>query len=208
VDHSAVVALDAAARVQAIRAYQPRGPYCIAGYSLSGLVAYEVARRLRADGEEVVWLGLIDAGTPVAIARSLTLRGRIAGRRHRRGLLLGPPPLWRLDFGALRAGPMRYRRSTQHGDQPTGPDRIDIALGYQCAPHDAPMHVFTSADRAAASGSPSLGWEGTHRGSLTVHRVQGDHETMVLEPQVAVLAAAFARSLGDVQVRRQAEVPA
>ncbi|WP_242609049.1 amino acid adenylation domain-containing protein [Actinomadura formosensis] len=44
-----------------IRAVRPRGPYHLAGWSLGGLVAYEMAVRLQAAGERVGLLALIDA---------------------------------------------------------------------------------------------------------------------------------------------------
>ncbi|MEV5831893.1 amino acid adenylation domain-containing protein [Spirillospora sp. NPDC052242] len=44
-----------------IRAVRPSGPYHLAGWSLGGLVAYEMAVRLQAAGEEVGMLALIDA---------------------------------------------------------------------------------------------------------------------------------------------------
>src|SRR5205814_1524831 len=50
----------AASYVEVIRAAQPDGPVAVAGYSLGGLVAYEIARRLRATGTAVDALGLID----------------------------------------------------------------------------------------------------------------------------------------------------
>ncbi|KAL5923806.1 hypothetical protein ACKVV1_011445 [Pyricularia oryzae] len=37
----------------AVKARQPRGPYAIAGYSFGGMVAFEVAKVLEADGDEV-----------------------------------------------------------------------------------------------------------------------------------------------------------
>ncbi len=43
-----------------IRAHQPEGPYRLCGWSLGGLVAGEVARSLRAEGETVAYLGMID----------------------------------------------------------------------------------------------------------------------------------------------------
>ena len=43
-----------------LRGIQPHGPYRIAGYSLAGLVAYEMACRLIADGEVVQVAGIVD----------------------------------------------------------------------------------------------------------------------------------------------------
>ncbi|HEV7402757.1 MAG TPA: MupA/Atu3671 family FMN-dependent luciferase-like monooxygenase [Chthoniobacteraceae bacterium] len=40
-------------RLRAIRAIQPHGPYILGGYCNGALVAYEMARRLEAEGEEV-----------------------------------------------------------------------------------------------------------------------------------------------------------
>ncbi|WP_243717246.1 non-ribosomal peptide synthetase [Actinomadura sp. KC345] len=47
--------------LERIRAVQPTGPYNIAGWSLGGLIAYEIAVRLQAAGERVGLLALIDA---------------------------------------------------------------------------------------------------------------------------------------------------
>ncbi|MFB4314444.1 amino acid adenylation domain-containing protein [Actinomadura sp. 21ATH] len=44
-----------------IRSVRPSGPYHLVGWSLGGLVAYEMAVRLQAAGDEVGLLGLIDA---------------------------------------------------------------------------------------------------------------------------------------------------
>ncbi|MFG2091540.1 amino acid adenylation domain-containing protein [Spirillospora sp. NPDC048824] len=47
--------------LEQIRAVQPSGPYNLAGWSLGGLIAYEMAVRLQAAGERVGLLTLIDA---------------------------------------------------------------------------------------------------------------------------------------------------
>jgi len=43
-----------------IRSIQPHGPYLLGGLSLAGLIAFEMAHRLCADGEEVAFLGLLE----------------------------------------------------------------------------------------------------------------------------------------------------
>lgn len=47
-----------------LRAQQPRGPYYLFGYSLGGTLAQGIAARLRAQGEEVAFLGLLDTWPP------------------------------------------------------------------------------------------------------------------------------------------------
>ncbi|MFE0175384.1 alpha/beta fold hydrolase [Streptomyces sp. NPDC059002] len=46
--------------VDAIRRVQPRGPYAVAGYSYGGAVAFEIAKRLEADGDEVGFVGVFN----------------------------------------------------------------------------------------------------------------------------------------------------
>ena len=50
-----------------IRNVQPRGPYALAGWSLGGNLAMEVAHRLETAGDEVAFLGLIDAPPPASV---------------------------------------------------------------------------------------------------------------------------------------------
>jgi acetoacetyl-CoA synthetase len=47
--------------LRAICRLQPQGPYILAGYSLGGLVALEIARYLRAQGQEIALLVMLDS---------------------------------------------------------------------------------------------------------------------------------------------------
>ena len=63
----------AAAYLQDIRQRQPHGPYLLGGYSMGGVVAYEMTRQLQAAGETVGLLVMIDAFAPRPdIAASIT----------------------------------------------------------------------------------------------------------------------------------------
>ncbi|MFC6010437.1 amino acid adenylation domain-containing protein [Nocardia lasii] len=53
----------AAAYLTALRRVQPEGPYHLGGWSLGGMVAFEMARQLRESGHEVATLTLIDTMT-------------------------------------------------------------------------------------------------------------------------------------------------
>jgi amino acid adenylation domain-containing protein len=67
--------------VRKIRQTQPLGPYSISGFCLGGLVAYEIAFQLKAAGEDVSLLALLDAPNPV---------------------FLGPRNSWSLRFSYFR----------------------------------------------------------------------------------------------------------
>ena len=53
----------ATAHVEALRTVQPTGPYLIGGWCLGAVIAYEVVRRLQAQGEQVDLLVLMDPGS-------------------------------------------------------------------------------------------------------------------------------------------------
>ena len=46
--------------VTEIRSFQPEGPYYLAGYSMGGLIAFEMAQQLWRQGQRVAFLGLLD----------------------------------------------------------------------------------------------------------------------------------------------------
>ncbi|MEM6305403.1 MAG: beta-ketoacyl synthase N-terminal-like domain-containing protein, partial [Pseudomonadota bacterium] len=68
------VAEAAADYIAEIRAVQPEGPYLLSGYSGGGITAYEMAQQLRAAGEEVAVLALLD--TPLPVRPALTRRDK------------------------------------------------------------------------------------------------------------------------------------
>ncbi|MHB8412153.1 MAG: thioesterase domain-containing protein [Candidatus Acidiferrales bacterium] len=62
--------------LDAIRKVQPRGPYALIGYSLGGVVAFEMARRISTSGEEVALLAMVDSYThtePLALWKRIHL---------------------------------------------------------------------------------------------------------------------------------------
>jgi amino acid adenylation domain-containing protein len=58
------VSLMAADYIREIRAFQPESPYMLAGECIGGIVAFEVAWQLRAQGQEVSLLALLDTTCP------------------------------------------------------------------------------------------------------------------------------------------------
>ncbi|HEY9801022.1 MAG TPA: thioesterase domain-containing protein, partial [Leptolyngbyaceae cyanobacterium] len=67
----------ATAYIEAIQAVQPTGPYYLAGWSMGGIIALEMAQQLLAKGCEVALLALIDSYVPTLISPVIMEGGRI-----------------------------------------------------------------------------------------------------------------------------------
>src|SRR5262249_59782254 len=60
----------AQANIAALKTVQPSGPYRLVGHSYGGVVAYEMARILLEQGEEISSLTLVDSLAPSVMRRS------------------------------------------------------------------------------------------------------------------------------------------
>jgi aspartate racemase len=202
----------AAAYLDEIRGVQPRGPYHLGGSSSGGVVAYEMAQQLHAQGERVAALVLLDtrrAGPPPArIVETLGLSplhgrarlldyhfGHLLLRRPRAGLayLAGRARArWRGEADSV-AGLMKHttpvvRRVYEHN--------VRALSAYVPRPYPGGATMLLShqePDRTFYDGR--LAWAELVQGGLLVRFIPGDHTTMLDEPHVAGVAEALASSL-------------
>ncbi len=198
-DQSRTIEELAAGILGKIRAAQPSGPYYVAGFSMGGLLAYEIATQMRAAGDEVAWLGLLDAASPAssrrAMRRRLSLSQRLA-RQRERGLAGSLQHTAEVAAREVTAALVRLRlRESRLGDDFDWRGAMKLASLYRSVGNDAPMELFLTAEGVAESGSPSLGWASVHKGSLHTHAIPGGHISMVKEPYVSEVAARLAQSL-------------
>jgi amino acid adenylation domain-containing protein len=190
-DRSLSIERRAARALSTIRSRQPDGPLALIGYSIGGLVAYEVARQAVDVGQQVEWLGILDELAPSMseLRRAqLTLRWRLRRIRRlparQRWAKYGEAALEVLRNGAgLFEFELDYRGVAE------------IESRYQQPGHEVPMHLFVSDVTAAAAETDSLGWDQWHKGPLTVDRFGGDHASMLQLPQVVLLAKIMLESL-------------
>ena len=70
------IAAAADRNVVAMRAVQPEGPYAIGGYSFGALIAFEIACRLRAAGDEVSLLVILDTSPSTETSPWSRIRAR------------------------------------------------------------------------------------------------------------------------------------
>ncbi|MCO1581859.1 SDR family NAD(P)-dependent oxidoreductase [Crossiella sp. SN42] len=83
VDHVRELPEKAGCYLDHVRAVQPSGPYRLAGWSLGGFLAYEVAQQLTAAGAEVELVAMIDSLNPLPLPAGLD-EVRLAELRFRR----------------------------------------------------------------------------------------------------------------------------
>ena len=171
-----------------IRDRQPRGPYFIVGYSIGGLVAYGVAGKLRAAGEDIGWLGLLDCGEPSELRRRRE-NARAQHAQHRGHLLR------RISISFRVRLHRRFLRLPPHQFDVAGV--MAMRRRHTLVGHDAPLDVFIS-DRTAAVCGRSGGWDRLHKGVLRIHSVPGDHTSIIEASSLAVVAEALSERMKKI----------
>jgi acyl transferase domain-containing protein/thioesterase domain-containing protein len=206
-----------------IRTVQPNGPYLLAGYSGGGITAYEMARQLQEAGEEVSHVVMLD--TPLPRQPGLDLRDRISMklqdiRRHKANYLA--------KYLQDRLRDRMDGRAKQEAEHQAGPsehfnnERIEVAFRraahqYQVKPYAGAVTLFRpkpavfyrlSGGRCLKENRDILlsdnGWTG-HVTQLSVSEVPGDHDSMVLDPYVRVLAERMRAVVAEAVGKRRAQ---
>ncbi|RFU11951.1 SDR family NAD(P)-dependent oxidoreductase [Rhodobacteraceae bacterium W635] len=214
-------AIEAAARdmIAEIRQVQPEGPYMLGGFSGGGITAYEIAQQLTAAGQEVSALVMLD--TPLPQRRELSRADRIAIQvQELKAGGLAYPARWlarRIRWEIVK----RRRKSDAPGDGAAFHDAaieaafLEAVDTYRLRPWQGPLTLFRPplAGKWQVGGGRLINSERayvTHDNDWTewaprmhVHEVPGDHDSMVLEPNVRVLAARMAQVIEAADRPRQ-----
>jgi thioesterase domain-containing protein len=193
--------------LEEIHRVQPEGPYFLGGFSGGGITAYEVAQQLLAEGSDVGLLAMLDTPLPQAPDRLTSLdKVKIHLQRlARRG------PGYLADWIRTRVEWEIRKRTQSHEEAGSRPyefrsQEIEAAfyraLGrYDIEPLALPVLLLRPApgelydlgrgrrvDDEREFYYPDNGWNHLVP-EVSVHEVPGDHDSMVLEPNVRVLAA-------------------
>ncbi|PYP88164.1 MAG: non-ribosomal peptide synthetase, partial [Candidatus Angelobacter sp. Gp1-AA117] len=197
---------------QEIRRVQPRGPYLLSGWSMGGLVAWEMAQQLIKEGEIVRLLALIDTAPPPRYLESedradeISMLARFAMDMSR--LVGRDPGLLAEQF--LQAAEQDQWKMVQETLTSSGV----LAPKTAHAEMTALLEIYTRNFRAMnhysiqtseqaviyfrASETPehfSRVWTKWSGGGIQFHSVPGDHFTMLRQPGVRIIAETLQRYL-------------
>jgi thioesterase domain-containing protein len=195
-----------------VRALQPRGPYFLGGHSFGGIVAFEMARQLRGQGEPVGLLALFDTygpGYPKLLPFSKRLPAHLARLRLQPARTWPATVLeemrkriekarWSLTYRyCLRRGrPLPSR--LQNG---TPPAFLYAMARYTPLDYDGKITLFRAeVAREAVLKDELLGWGNIRTAGVEIYDIPGRHQVVINEPHVRVLADCLRAAL-DMSIK-------
>ncbi|MEW5926736.1 MAG: amino acid adenylation domain-containing protein [Gemmatimonadota bacterium] len=196
-----------------VRGVQPAGPYRLGGWSMGGLVAFEMARRLEAGGEEVELLALVDSRAPGDAAPAVDPDDPelLAGFVLHLGLAPERIPLSPAEAAALPPAERLARAWELARAADVVPVDLDLrrfehlwtvfranvaaAASYRPGPCASDLLLVLAGDRTAPAAPEVERWRALTTGTVRSATVPGDHFTLVREPHVREFAAVLSEAL-------------
>lgn len=192
-----------------IRQVQPEGPYMLGGFSGGGLTAYEIVHQLEEMGQQVSLLVMLD--TPLPVRKPLSRSDRMAIQLQelkKKGV--GYPFVWAKNRVRWEISKRRGIQETEQSGQQFHNAEIEAAFWgalprYEMKPWKGNAVLFRPplighwqvgngkmVDSERTYVENDNGWSDWME-NIEVIEVPGDHDSMVLEPNVRVMATGMKR---------------
>jgi len=204
--------------IREILEVHPNGPYALAGYSMGGFLAYEMAQQLTAMGKKILLLGIMDtnAGNKLHAGGQLENISRKIARQFRKvpfftkSFIANPREAWEYQ---VTAGKNKIRRMRSSGiviPKNTFTDyeidiykRYDEALdNYAPKPHNIEVTLFRVEKRLYyLDDLVYLGWRDFALKGVHVEEVPGDHKTFLEYPNCIQFARIMQRVMNETTTR-------
>jgi amino acid adenylation domain-containing protein len=193
--------------LQKLRAVQPQGPYRLGGWSMGGVIAFEMARQLASEGDRVQLLALIDSYAPQSIERPEhfdLLRMFVEDLEGTFGRSLGfsPGELRQLSLEVLlekarvlEMVPDELGLAELQGLFELYGANLSALFAYEPRVYAGKVTIFRST-----VSDPEHGWT-PYAPHLEVFEIEGDHYSIINGPPVKVLAA----HLGELLSHKKAQ---
>ena len=213
----------AAYYIDAIRTVRPDGPYLLGGWSMGGVIAYEMAQQLEGQGQQVSLLALLDARPVTSVDDAaqwdeLTLLGSFARDLGLPvdGLELSTDELANLDSDellshvlqrAIDAGVVPGDIQLAHARRLFEVFKINVQALQSYRPEASSTRVTLLKAGEQEVADETMGWGTLTSGEIEIHRVPGNHFTIVREPNVRSLAEQLADCINRATLRSFASDP-
>ncbi|MDJ1168163.1 amino acid adenylation domain-containing protein [Roseofilum sp. BLCC_M154] len=190
----------AAIYIEALQQIQPQGPYYLGGWSMGGVVAWEMARQLQALGQNVELLALIDSYAPSQNKKPIDDTFLINALLEDLGGIFGKE----FSISAQEIQPLQP--AEQLSSILNEAKRLNILppeisleqmgrlfevfkanlkaiYDYQPQPYSGRVALFS-----ASESKEDRGWKAWVTGALETYMIPGDHYEIMLPPHVQILA--------------------
>jgi len=216
-DHPGSIEGLASIYIEAILKIQPHGPYQLGGWSMGGLIAYEMAQQLEQAGEEIALVTLIESYIPQAVKsfEESYIKENNFEKYDQEALLLlsfardlglyeGEIPISLLESirkpGELLEQILDRAKSSDILPSEMKSERLyklfkvfnanTLAMNdYQPRPLESQVILFcANGDKEEITiQDPARGWSELLDGNLEISRIPGTHYTILQKPNVGVL---------------------
>jgi thioesterase domain-containing protein len=197
--------------VERLRQRQPKGPYRLCGTCALASTAFEMARQLHEQGEQVPLLILISprplgsASKPHRPLAGFAMRYYTVRLRHHLDRARRMPLRSWPSYGAgrvvaflrrLAVGAKLARSPIETSDfWKIRPELRKAFLTYEPAHFPGRVTVLLPKQSADIHGNTDLGWGRVAGGGVDVHIMPGDHDSLLREPEMLRCVAEKIRSL-------------
>ncbi|MBJ3778760.1 non-ribosomal peptide synthetase [Acuticoccus mangrovi] len=187
-----------------LRRAQPRGPYYLLGYSLGGTIAYGLAVRLRALGEEVRFLGLLDTYPAEAHDWSDP-----SGAQANRGAEREQEQFINAAMADVADDAFRHEKEEMFGHIfENYNDSVRLLSAATTPPYEGRVTLFVAGRSVPPGIDPDTAWEGLAR-NVAIHRLaHASHDDIISPASLEILGPLIDRLLAEADPPPAARVPA
>ena len=192
--------------IKEILSVQPEGPYFLGGYSFGGALAFEMAQQLVAQGREPAVVVLFDTfALPLkktSVSHKLASISSVLLKLFRVSA-----PEWRTTVSRIATAPNRWIHRWLHVARlPRDIKKVRTAclqaeIQYVLRPYPGRVILFRSNHKPLGRVMDlHAGWSTYAANGLEVYEIEGNHENILLEPQVQFVARQLKVCLDKAQV--------
>ncbi|MGS1054645.1 non-ribosomal peptide synthase/polyketide synthase [Burkholderia glumae] len=193
--------------IEAMRRVQPRGPYRVLGWSMGGLVAFEIACQLQAQGERVDFLGMLDSyllytTEEVPVDDQYTLANVLRTAGHPVEAIEAGHPLTVQEVAAIvrRDGQVFAELSEAHIHGLVAVRRNNLRISQRYLPGSVfkgTLTHFTATEEAVRMESPLTHWRAHVDGEIRSTPIACSHDEIGKPRYLAEVAVWLDAMLGD-----------